>query len=172
METVIRENEVGKLIPSNNFFQWFNFAQHNRPFFSDDFEFNAFNDEDYQTIVKSSEIKASISKDIEYLDFIRLNSQYQTFDALLSEFLTIYDKESDYTPYFFELVVFKFPEENYFDPMLKIVYQDTEKFSVVKLRDKFLNNLREFLAQRSQGIEEFKALRKIENKYRFIVRRG
>jgi hypothetical protein len=173
METIVRDSGVADITASKNaVFPEYAFTRTIKPFSSGELEFDSFNDDAYQTIVKNSEIKASISKNNEYLDFLSLNTQYRAFDELLSEFLLIFNQERDYKPLFYELGIFKFPEENYQGPILKIVYPDSEKFSVVKLRDEFLMNLKDFLAIRSRGIDEFKSLRNGERKYRFIVRRG
>lgn len=112
-----------------------------------------------------------IEKAEKFLEYISSDKLMQEFYDLLVSFLTKYFKTADPKPLTCEFKLFYFPGENYKDPMVKITYSDTEDFNNLMIRDEIEENFKHYLAEQSEKLEKFKAFRRIQRKFRFVVQR-
>ena len=67
--------------------------------------------------------------------------------------------------------MFIFPGEEYKEPMIKIIYPDKDTFNNLEIRDEIEEKFKQFLANNSTNLEEFKDFRNIQKKFRFVVQR-
>ncbi|MFX1377084.1 MAG: hypothetical protein ACFFA0_14860, partial [Promethearchaeota archaeon] len=89
----------------------------------------------------------------------------------LMSFLTNYFINKDYKPIQCVFMLFKFPNEEYIEPMAKLIYPNDEKFDNLKIKDDIETNFKEYLVKKSENLDKFKNFRKIQKKFRIIVQR-
>jgi hypothetical protein len=67
--------------------------------------------------------------------------------------------------------MFNFPGEDYSEPTVKIIYPDVSQFDNLKIQDDFEEKFKLYLVNIFQDVKEFKEFRKIQQKFRIVVRR-
>ncbi|MHA1253335.1 MAG: hypothetical protein ACTSRP_25385 [Candidatus Helarchaeota archaeon] len=117
------------------------------------------------------EKQLSIEKSEDFINYIQLNELTLKFGMLLEEFLKQYFNNSLIKPLKCILTMFIFPGENYKEPMIKIIFPDTDDFNNLKIRDDIEEKFKIFLVNKSENVEEFKAFRNIQKKFRFVIQR-
>ncbi len=107
----------------------------------------------------------------EYTTYLQENEEFLVFSNLLESFIADYINNVSFKPIQCHLMMFNYPNEDYTEPMVKIIYPNDEKFNNLKIKDDIEEKFKAFLAEKSNDLVEFKSLRKIQQKFRFIIRR-
>jgi len=103
--------------------------------------------------------------------YLKSNPIYNDFTNILTAFLINYFRNKDYKPKKCIFTLFNFPNEDYIEPMVKIIYPNNDKFDNLKIKDAIEDNFKVYLAKNSKSVEEFKKFRKTQQKFRLIIRR-
>lgn len=106
-----------------------------------------------------------------YLEYIQSDNQLNEFSEILEVFLLKYFEKSNFIPIKCKLMMFIFPGEEYFEPMIRITYPSIKEFNNLKIKDDIEQKLKISLVNNSKNLEEFKALRNIQKIFRFVIRR-
>ena len=115
--------------------------------------------------------KGKIEKSDNYIEYVKSDDLTMKFSELLEQFLAKYFKRTAFKPLIYKFLMFVFPGEEYKEPMIKIIYPDNNDFNNLEIRDEIEEKLKQFLANNSTNLEEFKDFRNIQKKFRFVVQR-
>jgi len=115
--------------------------------------------------------KGKIEKSDNYIEYVKSDDLTMKFSELLEQFLAKYFKRTAFKPLIYKFLMFIFPGEEYKEPMIKIIYPDNNDFNNLEIRDEIEEKLKQFLANNSTNLEEFKDFRNIQKKFRFVVQR-
>jgi len=115
--------------------------------------------------------KVTIEKSEDYSEYVNSEDLISSFSEILEEYLVYYIKMSINKPITCELLMFVFPGEDYKEPMIKIVYPDSDDFNNLEIRDDLEEKFKVFLVNNSKDLEEYKAFRQIQKKFRFVIKR-
>ncbi|MFX1384742.1 MAG: hypothetical protein ACFFBP_20135 [Promethearchaeota archaeon] len=128
---------------------------------------------DFLNELKYSEklYNVKIDKNNEYSTYVHSEELILIFSEILEEFLSYYFKLSYYKPITCELTMFVFPGEEYEEPMIKIIYPNSNDFNNLKIRDDIEEKFKLFLVNKSEDLEQYKKYRQIQKKFRFIIQR-
>jgi len=132
----------------------------------------------YEELDLSNEIEEAkvhdevkIEKTENFTEYVSSDEITIHFSELLEHFLTKYFKISAFSPLVCEMLMFIFPGEEYIEPMIKIVYPNSDDFDNIKIRDDIEEKFNHFLVNNSENLEEYRAFRKIQKKFRFVIQR-
>jgi predicted HTH domain antitoxin len=112
-----------------------------------------------------------IEKSGDYSEYVNSEDLILKFSEILEEFLANFFKISTYKPITCELLMFVFPGEDYEEPMIKIVYPDSDDFNNLEIRDDIEEKFQLFLVNESEDLEEYKTFRRVQKKFRFVIQR-
>lgn len=112
-----------------------------------------------------------IEKSNDFLDYIKLGDLEEKFAIILEDFLIFFFQNTINKPLKCYFDLFYFPEEDYSEPMVKIIFEEAAEFDNLEVRDVIEENLVKYLVDDSKDISEFRELRKIQKKFRIVVRR-
>ena len=112
-----------------------------------------------------------IEKSEDFLEYVNNNDVLLEFSELLTLFLKDYFIDIVLKPLIIKLMIFIFLGEEYREPMIKIIFPDTDNFNNLEIRDDIEEKFKLFLVNHSENIEEFKAFRNTQKKFRFVIRR-
>lgn len=126
--------------------------------------------EDYSRDLISDEIICAHCNG--YADFRKSDEATQKFCDLLAQFLTAYFHKAEIKPLEYYISLFRFPGEDYEEPMVQVIYPDLQNLNPLELRDELEEGFKQFLAEHAENVEEFKALRTLQRKFRFVIQRA
>ena len=107
----------------------------------------------------------------EYTNYIKENLSLRKYDVIIRTFLNNFFKNQAVKPKFYELTMFFFPEEDYEEPIARIIYSNRLGIELLKLGDELELQLKNFLAEQSKDLAEFKEMREIQKKFRIVYHR-
>ncbi|MFX0101943.1 MAG: hypothetical protein ACFFCS_20425 [Candidatus Hodarchaeota archaeon] len=115
------------------------------------------------------QVEHLLSKTQEYCTYIQKNPSFREMDRLFSAFLPEYFERVQDRPTKVDFTLFIFPGENYIEPMVVLHYPDVV-VDRIQLRDQMLDSFKHYLANNAGSLNAFRNVRKVQRKYRFIVR--
>jgi hypothetical protein len=115
--------------------------------------------------------KVRIDKSNKYSTYVNSEDVILKFSEILEDYLAYYFKLSNNKPIICELSMFVFPGEDYEEPMIKITYPDSNDFNNLEIRDDIEEKFKLFLVNKSEDLEEYRAFRQVQKKFRFVIQR-
>ncbi len=113
----------------------------------------------------------TIEKSEDYSEYVNSKDLLFKFSEFLEKFLATYFQKSIKKPHICELMMFVFPGEDYQEPMINIIYPDSDDFNNLEIRDDIEDRFKVFLVNNSKDLEEFKTFRQVQKKFRFVIQR-
>ena len=127
---------------------------------------------DIEPIFSKPTEKLSFDISEEFKSYLESIPAIKEFSEILNNFLLKYFKTYPIKPKKVQFLFFKFPGEDYKEPMLKVIFPDRGEIDILKIKDQIEENLKLELANLATDLEEFKNYRKIQNRFRIVIRRG
>lgn len=112
-----------------------------------------------------------IERSNDFLDYIKIDDLKEKFAKILEDFLIFFFQNTINKPLKCYFDLFDFPEEEYSEPMLKIIFEEAAEFNNLEVRDIVEENLIKYLVNESKDIIEFRELRTLLKKFRIVIRR-
>ena len=112
------------------------------------------------------------SPEYEYVRYIQADAWLKIFSEHLNRFVAIFQRDSDPAPVRVEYSIFHHPEAELLSPLVDFYYPNTDEFNVVEVIEAFSEKLKQYLADVSTTMDEFKQYRKIERLFKFNFTRA